>query len=42
MERNSEEYRKYFQECKGAKIPYLGNLFIYLFIYLFFIYQYIN
>ncbi|KAG4087873.1 ras GEF [Neocallimastix lanati (nom. inval.)] len=24
MERNSEEYRKYFQECKGAKIPYLG------------------
>ncbi|ORX82221.1 ras GEF [Anaeromyces robustus] len=24
MERNSEEYRKYLQECKGAKIPYLG------------------
>jgi hypothetical protein len=24
IERNSEEYRKYLQECKGAKIPYLG------------------
>jgi len=28
MERNSEEYRKYLQECKGPKIPYLGNLLI--------------
>lgn len=24
MERNSEEYRKYLQECKGSRIPYLG------------------
>ena len=28
MERNSEEYRKYLQECKGPKIPYLGKFFI--------------
>jgi len=25
MERNSEEYRKYLQECKGSRIPYLGK-----------------